>query len=312
MISTKICITLIATFLIFLFFIPFFLIFSQADGAELHNKSYRELIKTYDIEEDLLYLITPNDQLLVGVRTLAEELWADIEWEPTQQKMVFTYNEKILGKAIEKTIISFFIINEEEHWNCKVYVQQGNVESIYPYYLAQCKLMDGIFFAPIQCMLEPFFEVVLEMDTMQVHLYDNPVFHRTKILPSQALIISNYEVFEVNYKKNNNNETPLYIGLNDFFQSIATDVVFKLQPPRLIYTSDFHLKAFVVDLIDHSMHILYYNEDEQKKIPIKLDYELHIDDLQPYLALPDLIAILHAQKHCFEDSDIATYLTFEW
>ncbi len=303
----------IAVFLTYVCFLgSFSFSLVSAGDASRKDRPYCELIKTYDIEQDLTYILTENHKLLVRVRLLAEKLGADIEWNLEQRMLTFSFDGQLLGKAIDKTTISFSVPSEDADDRISmVYIKQGELSPSLLYYVVRYKDMNGQFYAPIQCILEPFFEVVLDMDAMQVHLYDNPAFQRTKIIPSQAQIISNYKAFEFNLWKEND-DTPLYVGLNDFFQSISTNAVFKLQPPRLIYASPHLGYALMFHVEEKSLYLVHEQEEAQETLLIELEHELRMDDQQPYLALPDLKAILDAQTHCFKDREQAIYLTFDW
>jgi hypothetical protein len=269
------------------------------------EKPYRSLLKTFAIppnsfEIDEKYVVAP-------LRFMAEILDASISWDGVSGIITFDISpSEFMGKELQATTISFIPTEgteEQIHYMVEVNGQ--------PFYHIPRITENGALYLPLYCVFEPLFEVIIERENRQVHLYDNPAFHRVKLLPSEKQVISDYISNDIALLRDEETSV-LYVGLNDFFRALGTAVEFRLQPPRLLYRSIYLQKAFCFDLESTSLHLIDESSDMPITSKIELEHYIRIDDSQPYLSLPDLITIMNAQTPPYEDSEINTYLTFEW
>jgi hypothetical protein len=269
------------------------------------EKPYRSLLKTFAIppnsfEIDEKYVVAP-------LRFMAEILDASISWDGVSGIITFDISpSEFMGKELQATTISFIPTEgteEQIHYMVEVNGQ--------PFYHIPRITENGALYLPLYCVFEPLFEVIIERENRQVHLYDNPAFHRVKLLPSEKQVISDYISNDIALLRDEETSV-LYVGLNDFFRALGTAVDFRLQPPRLRYPSRYLQKVFCFDLESTTLHLIDESSDLSITSKIELEHDIRIDDSQPYLSLPDLINIMNAQTPPYEDSDINTYLTFEW
>lgn len=266
---------------------------------------YRSLLKTLTVppnsfEIDENYVVAP-------LRFMANVLPASISWDGASGIITFDISpSEFMGKELQATTISFIPTERAEEPSHYLVEVNGQI-----FYHIPRITENGALFLPLYCVFEPLFEVIVEQEKMRVHLYDNPAFHRVKLLPTENQIISDYALHDLALLRDEE-ASVLYVGLNDFFRALGTSVEFRLQPPRLLYRSLYLKKAFCFDLESTSLHLIDESGDLPLTSKIELENDIRIDDEQPYLSLPDLITIMNAQTPYYEDSEKNSYLTFEW
>lgn len=269
------------------------------------EKPYRNLLKTFAVSPNSFEI--DENYFVATLRFMAEILSADILWDGVSGTITFTiYPSEFMGKELQATTISFIPTERAEEPSHYVVEVNGQI-----FYHIPRITENGALYLPLYCVFEPLFEVIVEQENLRVHLYDNPAFHRVKLLPTENQIISDYILHDLALLRDEE-ASVLYVGLNDFFKALGTSVEFRLQPPRLLYRSLYLTKAFCFDLDSASLHLIDESGDLPLTSKIELENDIRIDDEQPYLSLPDLITIMNAQTPHYEDSEKNSYLTFEW
>jgi hypothetical protein len=269
------------------------------------EKPYRSLLKTLTVPPNSFEI--DENYVVVPLRFMANVLPAKISWDGASGIITFDISpSEFMGKELQATTISFIPTERAEEPSHYVVEVNGQL-----FYHIPKITENGALFLPLYCVFEPLFEVIVEQENLQVHLYDNPAFHRVKLLPFENQIISDYTLHDLASLRDEE-ASVLYVGLNDFFSALGTSVEFRLQPPRLLYRSLYLKKAFCFDLESTSLHLIDESGDLPITSKVELENDIRIDDEQPYLSLPDLITIMNAQTPYYEDSEKNRYLTFEW